>query len=148
MVDAVRAINGERPGRVADLLAAALGGVEDKRIAVLGLAFKPDTDDLRYSPGLALARILAERGAVIIIHDPLPEIRRRIEDFPVAETFEQAVNGVDAAVIATAWHHYAQGKGWPKVVLPKVILDGRFLLDGKSVPHFTIGCHIQPKEIA
>ncbi|MBI5165208.1 MAG: UDP-glucose/GDP-mannose dehydrogenase family protein [Magnetospirillum sp.] len=136
LVDAVRAVNAARPGRVAALLADALGGLEGRRVAVLGLAFKPATDDLRASPGLALAHHLAAQGAEVVVHDPLPSVRSRPLALAVAETAETALAGADAAVIATAWPEY-RGWAWPALaglMRRPLLVDGRGLLAGLSLP--------------
>jgi UDP-glucose 6-dehydrogenase len=118
-----------------------MGGLFEKRVAVLGLAFKPGTDDLRDSPGMRLARRLAARGAIVRTHDPLPLVRQRARDLlepavATAETAEQALVSADAAVIATAWPEYRQWD-WPALaarMARPLILDGRFALDGLELP--------------
>ncbi len=67
---AVDDVNRSQPVRYARLLEEALGDLTGKRIALLGLAFKPDTDDIRDSPALALARALRDRGADVVACDP------------------------------------------------------------------------------
>jgi UDPglucose 6-dehydrogenase/GDP-mannose 6-dehydrogenase len=138
LIDAAQAINTRRPTQVVELLAQALGGICQKRVAVLGLAFKPGTDDLRESPGLKLVGRLLARGVEVTAHDPLPEVRQRVRAMHrgavlVTETAAQAVAGTDAAILATAWpdyrrHDLANGMRRP------VLLDGRGVLDGLEMP--------------
>lgn len=149
LIRAVAAVNAARPAQVAELLAVLLGGLEGRRVAVLGLAFKPGTDDLRASPGLALAGVLAGRGAEVCAHDPLEAVCRAVP-FPTAETVEEALAGADAAVVATAWPDYA-ACDWARAAAAMrvpVLLDGRCALDGVPLPPWLrrvrIGLHPIP----
>jgi UDPglucose 6-dehydrogenase/GDP-mannose 6-dehydrogenase len=139
MLDAVTAINRDRPRRVLSLLRHELGSLVGRRIVVLGLTFKPDTDDLRESPGLALMRLLAGHGALAIGHDPLPSACRHaaaaLDTGQVVEDLEDALTGTDAALIATAWPNYA-ACDWTRLsslMHYPLLLDGRDLL-GASPP--------------
>lgn len=69
ILNSVLQVNEERAGRVVDLLASQVGALHDKRIAVLGLAFKPETDDVRESPGVRISKLLLQRGADVVLHD-------------------------------------------------------------------------------
>jgi len=99
--------NEERPRRIAERLARAIGTLQNKRVAVLGLAFKPDTDDTRYSPALALIDALVALGARVIAHDPAvrsgigPERR-----FARADSAAAAIEGADLVILATEWPEY------------------------------------------
>jgi UDPglucose 6-dehydrogenase len=138
LFEAVNAVNAARPAQVLNLLATTLGGLYGKRIAVLGLAFKPGTDDLRESPALALLRRLDARGADIVAHDPLPLARdhARRAGIAVSDSADDALAGADAAVLATAWPHY-RTLDWSRLAAGMrhaVILDGRRALDGIDLP--------------
>jgi UDPglucose 6-dehydrogenase len=141
MIDAVLAVNCQRSERVIDLLAGAIGGLCEKRVAVLGLAFKPGTDDLRDSPGVKLAHRLTARGVEVRAHDPLQAVRRRARQvfdtaILVADEAAQVLDGADAALIATAWPEY-RSMDWAALAArmrKKVVLDGRFLLTGLDLP--------------
>ncbi len=141
MLDAVLDTNAARPKRVLALLEEAIGQLRSRTIAVLGLTFKPDTDDLRESPGVHLMRHLIERGARARGHDPLAVARyRAVQELPdeavLTSTAEDALSGADAAVIATGWPQY-RDLNWRRI-LPTmrhpVILDGRNLLRGIALP--------------
>jgi UDPglucose 6-dehydrogenase len=88
------------------------GGIENKKIAVLGLAFKPNTNDIRESPSLAIIRGLVQDGALIQVSDPaaIPEASLQLADIKDAITFfndeYEAMDGCDALVIITAWNQY------------------------------------------
>src|SRR5262249_49853264 len=89
---------------------AALDGLPGPRIALLGLAFKPNTDDIRESPGLRLAEMYAERGAVVVAHDPMAMPNARATAAGQRITFAadpyEAMQGADALVVVTDWEQY------------------------------------------
>jgi UDPglucose 6-dehydrogenase len=99
--------DGARAGRLAE-------GVRGRRIALLGLAFKANTDDVRESPALSLARYLREAGATVIGTDPRAAAKARLADpdLLTADTVEAAADGADAVLIATEWHEFAD-LDWP-----------------------------------
>jgi UDPglucose 6-dehydrogenase len=118
---------------------------------VLGLAFKPGTDDLRDSPALAVIGELKQRGAKIRSYDPLitslPGIR-------VCSSVEEALAGVDAAIIVTAWPEFA-ALDWPTLAQKMrrpVLIDGRNVLREatlpKTVTYLAIGRHFAKKRAA
>jgi UDPglucose 6-dehydrogenase len=88
----------------------ALGGSEAaKRIAVLGLTFKPETDDMRDAPSLAILPALMDKGAHIVAHDPqgVEEARRHLPDaIEYADDIYAAIAGADAVVLLTEWNAY------------------------------------------
>jgi UDPglucose 6-dehydrogenase len=88
----------------------AMGGLKSRRIALLGLAFKPDTDDVRESPGLDLAGRLVERGATIVAHDPQAIENARAtpvgQQLVYASGPYEAIEGADAVMIVTEWEAY------------------------------------------
>ncbi len=109
LLSAVIQVNQNQPLRVLDLLTGALGDLRGKRVALLGLAFKPGTDDLREAPSVPLARALLERGAEVRGHDPqaLGGARRVLpESVRLCSDVRDALNGADAAVLLTEWPEY------------------------------------------
>ena len=110
----------------------AVGGLAGKRLALLGLAFKADTDDVRSSPAVRLASRLLDEGADLRAHDPAagPNARRVRPDLVVVPSVEEALRDADAAVIATEWPIY-RDLDWaalrPTMKTP-LIIDGRRLL--------------------
>ena len=88
---------------------AALGGLEGRRVGLLGLAFKAGTDDVRDSPALGVAARLLAQGAAIQAHDPEagPNAQRELPQLELASSPEAAVAGADAAVIATELDKHA-----------------------------------------
>jgi len=104
-------VNAEQITWSADRLERHLGSLQGRRIGILGLAFKANTDDVRESPAVALVRELKRRGASVIAHDPVAyETSRAV----LGDTIEYAVEahgvaiGADALVVTTDWNEYKQ----------------------------------------
>jgi UDPglucose 6-dehydrogenase len=130
----VDGINLRRRGRTVDLATEVVGGdVAGKRIAVLGLAFKPDSDDVRDSPALDVAVRLAELGADVVATDPqaVNTARARFPQLTYAASAEDAARGADAVLLLTEWKQYREldPDSFGSVVGSRVILDGRNCLD-------------------
>jgi UDPglucose 6-dehydrogenase len=124
--------NADHQRRFARRISQALGGVAGKRIALLGLAFKADTDDVRSSPALWLANRLLDEGADLRAHDPAAgdNAQRMIPQLTVVATVDEALTDADAAVIATEWPAY-RDLDWAKLrptMRQPLIIDGRRLL--------------------
>jgi len=85
-----------------------VGGLQGKRIAVLGLAFKPETDDMRDAPSIDIIRGLMERGALISAYDPVAtkEARKALPDIEYAEDEYSAATGAEALVFVTEWNQF------------------------------------------
>jgi UDPglucose 6-dehydrogenase len=132
LAGAISDANADHQRRFARRIADAVGGLAGKRIALLGLAFKADTDDVRSSPALRLAARLLAGGADLRAHDPAAgeNARRVLPDLVVVPTIEEALRGADAAVIATEWPVY-RDLDWAAVratMRRPLIIDGRRLL--------------------
>ena len=86
------------------------GDPVDIKVAVLGLAFKPQSDDVRDSPALDVARGLAEAGAHVVAYDPqaMGPAQKRFPELNVAETVQQALLDADIAVLVTEWPEFVQ----------------------------------------
>lgn len=141
LLDAVEAINQRQQGVMFDKLQRVFDGeLAGRTIALWGLAFKPNTDDLRGAPSLALMEALWAAGARVRAYDPeaTAECRRHYgerEDLHLAASREEAVAGADALAICTEWKEFrAVDFGWLKgqLALP-VIVDGRNLYDPEAV---------------
>jgi len=107
---AAQKINQQMPVYAIDKLQETIGGsVKSKKIAVLGLAFKAGTSDVRKSPGIVMANLLKKRGASINVHDPeaMKEAVADLSDgITLCKTAKQAINDVDAIIVATDWPQY------------------------------------------
>jgi len=86
----------------------AFAGLDDKTVCVLGLSFKPETDDIRESPALEIIDHLLAAGAQVRVFDPvaMPECRPLWPDVYFAETSYDAAKGADGVVIATEWNQF------------------------------------------
>jgi UDPglucose 6-dehydrogenase len=126
-------INLRRRDRVVDLATELLGGdVTGRRIAVLGLAFKPNSDDIRDSPALDIAVRLHEAGAHVIAADPeaLESTRARYPDLGYGTTAD-ALAGADIVLLLTEWTEFREldPAATAGVVAAPVVIDGRNVLD-------------------
>ncbi|MFP7759716.1 UDP-glucose dehydrogenase family protein [Marisediminicola sp. LYQ85] len=127
----VDSINLRRRGRMVDLATEVLDGdVSGKRIAVLGLAFKPDSDDVRDSPALDVAVRLAELGAIVVATDPeaVETSRARHPELTYVSTAVEAAQDADVVLLLTEWKQY---RDLDPAELTSVV-SGRALLDGRN----------------
>jgi len=131
IVQAARDVNYQQRVWVVEKLLNELKILKGRKIALLGLAFKPNTDDLRDAPALDIAEQLLRRGAKVTSHDPIatPNARRYFPDLGIdyKETVMEAVNGADAVVLVTEWAEYRK-LDWNaihKVMKLPLMLDGR-----------------------
>lgn len=112
IVEASRAVNARQRQAVIEKLQGTLKVLRGRTIGVLGLAFKPNTDDIREAPALDIIRSLVDRGAQVRAHDPVAVDRARevLGDLPVEFCAEplQVAEGADAVVLATEWDLYRQ----------------------------------------
>jgi UDPglucose 6-dehydrogenase len=129
----VDAINLRRRDRVVDLATEALGSLDGARIAVLGLAFKPDSDDVRDSPALDVASRLRSLGARVRATDPEAiETSRRVRpELDYVATVDEAVRDADLVLLLTEWRAYRDlaPADLNDLVARRTIVDGRNVLD-------------------
>jgi UDPglucose 6-dehydrogenase len=133
LLHAVTDINQDQRRWVVDRLTASLGTLEGKAVAVWGLTFKPETDDLREAPALDVTKRLLSAGASIRVYDPV------ISELQLEATFAsspyEAAEGVDAVLVATEWDEF-QGITWDRVAQAmrgNVVFDGRNAIDSEAV---------------
>jgi UDPglucose 6-dehydrogenase len=130
LLNAVIEVNELQKRRVLAKLERYLGSVQGKTIVLLGLAFKPNTDDMREAPSLVLAGRLLSEGATVRAWDPIarPRDLRGVEQ---VDSLEQALAGADAAVVVTEWPQL-HGLDWAaiaKTMKKAVLIDGRNMLN-------------------
>jgi UDPglucose 6-dehydrogenase len=134
LFQAVAAVNHKQRRRVVEILTSQLGDLAGRKIGILGMAFKAGTDDVRESPGLAVARHLFELGAEIRVYDPAAneQLLRATPSFEVCDSAEAVITDAHAIVVATDWPEFGRldfGRALGKM-RGTVIVDGRGLLDG------------------
>ncbi|MBB1586275.1 MAG: UDP-glucose/GDP-mannose dehydrogenase family protein, partial [Propionibacterium sp.] len=132
----VDAINLRRRDHAVTLTEKAVAGrLAGRKVAVLGITFKPDTDDLRDSPALDITSRLWARGADVRVVDPAAgtELRRRQPEMRVCDTVEEALTGVDAVLLLTPWQEFLglDPVKLRRIVASPAIIDGRNVLDPK-----------------
>ncbi|RXZ72198.1 UDP-glucose dehydrogenase family protein [Agromyces albus] len=130
----VDTINLRQRKRVVDLAVAALGGSAHRaRIAVLGVTFKPESDDVRDSPALDVAVQLKGLGAEVVATDPegIENAKRKHPQLTYVESTREALRGADLVVLATEWREYRalDAEETARLVAGRSIIDGRNVLD-------------------
>ncbi len=132
----VAAINEEAVAAAVDKVRDALWNLEGKRVALLGLSFKPETDDVRFSPALAVARSLLASGAEVVGTDPQASTAalQEVPGLEIAENAYEAARGAHCLVLCTAWDEYRNldPAKLGELVAYRVIVDGRNALDGAA----------------
>ncbi|HEY0534243.1 MAG TPA: UDP-glucose/GDP-mannose dehydrogenase family protein [Actinoplanes sp.] len=127
-------INNRRRARTVDLVVELCGGdVAGKRIAALGAAFKPNSDDIRDAPGLDVAATLARMGADVVVYDPaaMENARRAHPELSYGKNAIDAARGADAVVLLTEWTEFREidPDAMAAVAGHRRIVDGRHALD-------------------
>jgi UDPglucose 6-dehydrogenase len=126
-------VNELQKRRVVKKLQHRLGSLAGKRVALLGLAFKPDTDDMREASSLVLAARLQGEGAEVAAYDPVAADAARglLEDVEFRDSAMEALEGADAAVLVTEWPEFAE-LDWAEAagrMARPLLVDGRNFLD-------------------
>jgi UDPglucose 6-dehydrogenase len=140
LLSAVDEVNHRRRTQVMERAASLLDGtVRGRRVALLGLTFKPDTDDLRDAPALTIASELLEAGAEVIAYDPMPLARERsatlVPGLQVASAAGDAIRDADIAVLVTEWPEFID-LDWAlaaSTMRRRVLIDGRNVLSGEEL---------------
>jgi len=139
LVEGTSAVNEAQKARMVDKIERAVGSLNGKRIALLGLSFKPNTDDIREAPALDIAAGLVKRGARVIGHDPAA--MEAVRQTPVGKKMEfaqdpyEAAHGADAVVLVTEWNLYRRLdlRMLAKILRKPVFLDLRNLYAPEDV---------------
>lgn len=142
IVEAAREVNRRQRERVVEKLLAELKILKGRTIGLLGLAFKPNTDDLREAPAIDIARKLIERGCKVKAHDPvaMERFEREHADLGVicCGQAEALADEADALVLVTEWQQYRE-LPWEELVSrmrTPIVLDGRHALDRARLTRF------------
>lgn len=133
LLEATRTVNDLQRGEVSRRLRRHLGGAAGAKVALLGLSFKPNTDDVRDAPALHIAESLHNDRVEVIAYDPVVKRLPKNADFDaesltVAATLEEAVTGADAVALVTEWTEFA-AIDWTAV---KELMRGDLVIDGRN----------------
>jgi UDPglucose 6-dehydrogenase len=133
LLRSVMDVNESQPQRVLDLLARHLPDLAGRAVTVLGMAFKPGTDDIRESPSLAVTDRLLGAGATVTVFDPIAHDQTSKvfgERVSYADSLQAAVEGADAVLVMTRWAEFEVLADLLAPVSPQpVVVDGRRLLN-------------------
>ena len=138
VIEAVERVNEKQKSIVYDKIIKAVGDVKGKTIAIIGLAFKPETDDMREAPALVVIDKLLNDGATIRVFDPvaMDECRRRIGDaVTYCKNIYDAADGADVFALMTEWRQFRM-PAWnviKKVMRGAAIVDGRNIYDRQEL---------------
>ena len=129
----VQRINSEQMDRFIKKILDTLWVLKDKKIGVLGLAFKQNTDDVRLSPAIDLCQRLQKEGAILRVHDPkaMDKARAVLKDVTYVDDMNDVADGCDALIVATEWPIFKKLdlERVRKVMTHPILFDGRNLFD-------------------
>jgi len=138
VIEAVERVNEKQKSIVYDKIVKAVGSVKGKTIAIIGLSFKPETDDMREAPALVVIDKLLADGATIRVFDPIAmdECKRRIGDSVIyCKNMYDAADGADVFALMTEWRQFRM-PSWnvvQKVMNGNVVVDGRNIYDRQEL---------------
>ena len=138
VIEAVERVNEKQKSIVYDKIIKTAGSVKGKTVAILGLAFKPETDDMREAPALVVIDKLLKDGATVRVFDPIAmdECKRRIGDVVTYSTnMYDAADGADVFALMTEWRQFRM-PSWnviKKVMTGNVVVDGRNIYDRQEL---------------
>jgi len=133
MLDAATEINDRQPDRLLSLLDDHVD-VAGKRVAVLGLSFKPGTDDIRNSRAIPVIEGLRTRDATVVAYDPVAvdNMRERFPDIEYADSPEAALDDASAALVVTDWPEITELDEEFDTMATPVVIDGRHAIDRRD----------------
>jgi len=137
LLESVIAVNEKQPLLMTEILIRKIGNLAGKKIAVLGLAFKNETDDIRESRAIPVIAELLRLGAKISAYDPMAiENMKRV--FPTIEysgKAEDALKGADACLVMTEWDEFRQLESEFENMKEKIVIDGRRVIEAKNIDY-------------
>jgi UDPglucose 6-dehydrogenase/GDP-mannose 6-dehydrogenase len=142
LLQSVIEVNEQQPLHVVDIVKKHFPNMKGLRLAVLGLAFKPGTDDLRESPAIPIVKELIASGAVVQAFDPVAqtEARKIFGDHQIvySENISEALNRAEAVIVLTRWDEFAGLSGLLAGREPQPLLvDGRRMMDKRQFARYT-----------
>ena len=139
LLEAILDVNKKQPLRIVKLAKAKMGRLMGKRVAILGVAFKPNTDDIRESPAITVIEELLKEGATLIIYDPKALKKAKMlfrERVLYSSTAKRAIDKSDCVLIITAWDEFKD----KELYKGKVVIDGRRTLLGRQDKNYEVIC--------
>jgi UDPglucose 6-dehydrogenase len=135
LLKSIITVNEQQPDRIVSLLKERTGPLSHKRIAVLGLAFKDNTDDVRDSRAIPVIKILLNEGAEIVAYDPMAtdSMRKYYPDLLYMENAKDALEGADVCLILTEWPDFTEIRSEFDRMRSRVIIEGRRILSIEGV---------------
>jgi len=136
LLEAVERVNELQPLRAVELCRKLLGSLRNKRIAVLGLSFKPNTDDIREAVSLKIIKALLSAGACVRVYDPAAmDNARKVLGSKVeyARSARECIKGADCAIIVTEWDEFRklEPEDFLTLMRTPAVVDGRRIYDPK-----------------
>ena len=130
LLHAVLAVNDEQPNKIIKLLEQRLPDLKGKQIAILGLAFKDNTDDIRESRSIPVIASLLEKGAVPVCYDPMASenMKQIFPDISYKESAKEALTDADACLVMTEWPEFSKLRDEFDLMKTRIIIDGRHIL--------------------
>lgn len=132
VIEAVERVNDKQKSIIFDKLSFLMGELKNKTIAILGLAFKPETDDMREAPALVVIDKLLKEGAIVRVFDPvaMDECKRRIGGaVTYCKNIYDAADGADAFALMTEWRQFRM----PSWNVIKKVMKGNIIVDGRNI---------------
>ncbi len=137
LLKAVKQVNEDQKQLLVKRVEQQLWNLRDKRIGVLGLAFKPDTDDMRFAPSLDVIDALEKAGAQVKVFDPqaMPEAKQLLDGVTFAKDPYELAKGCDCLVVVTEWKEFKELdlKRVKRLMRQPVVVDGRNLYDPSAM---------------
>ncbi len=126
-------LNNEQPLRVVEILENKME-IKNKTVGVLGLSFKPGTDDIRESRAIPIIEKLLDKGANVIVYDPMAKPPENLKDkIEIAFSLEEIIDKSHALIIATEWNEFKKLENMKEKLKGKIIIEGRKLLDKEKM---------------
>ena len=138
LLKSVIAVNEKQPSRMIKLLEDKLGSIKGKKITVLGLAFKNDTDDIRESRSIEVIKELLENGAKVLAYDPMANenMKKLFGSVEYHDSAIDALSGADACLLMTEWEEFRKLDKEFHVMKKRLVIDGRHMLTpGKDIEY-------------
>jgi UDPglucose 6-dehydrogenase len=143
ILDGVMKNNEIQPNHLVSIGEKLAGDLSGRKVAVLGLSFKPDTDDIRHTRSLPVIKLLQEKGAIIVATDPkaIENFKALVPQIDYADGPDEALGGAEIAFLMTEWPIY-KNIDWDSKTELRVVIDGRRSIDPasmKNIIYWSIG---------